>query len=424
MITRSLLHHVTITDRGFCRFWASGLLLLIGVTWPLWFSRLHDSYPSVPLLPIPAAMLPMALLIGCGCSLALVCSLAWIAIGKGSRNSWLACASMLLIGFLIDQHRIQPWAYQSFFYGIMFAFIPVESWKRWMRPLIVSIYAFSALGKLDAQFLNTVGRDFVEMLTDYLPGTLSEQAQRNRVILSASLPIAELLIAGSLCFVRLRFFGSISAIAMHLSLIAILGPWAKNHSLGVLIWNALLIGQHVYLIGANENANLKTLTSPVLQGRFGIDKLKMRLVGLLWIIAITAPTLERQGYWDHWTSWSLYSPHTSRARIELHQSVFHELNDLQQASLIADHDLDQWQEISLGDWSLSSRGVPVYPQSRYQLELAAIIASQLNTADGIRVKLQSVSDRRTGGRREELLLNLQEINQARRNFWLHPQPNS
>lgn len=423
MITQSLLHHVTtITDRGFSRFWASGLLLLIGVTWPLWFPRLRDLYPSVPLVPIPAAMLPMALLIGFVCSLALVSSLAWIAIGKGGRNLWLVCASMLLIGFLIDQHRIQPWAYQSFFYGIMFAVIPVEGWKRWIRPLIVSIYAFSALGKLDAQFLNTVGRDFVEMLTNYLPGNLSEQAQRNRVILSAVLPITELLIAGSLCFVRLRFFGSIAAIAMHLSLIAILGPWAKNHSLGVLIWNALLIGQHVYLIGGNEHAGHET--SPVLQGRFGIEKLKMRLVGSLWLIAITAPTLERQGYWDHWTSWSLYSPHTSRARIELHQSVFHELNDLQQTSLIGDHDLDQWQEISLGDWSLSSRGVPVYPQSRYQLELATIIASQLKTTDGIRVKLQSVSDRRTGGRREELLLNLQEINQARGNFWLRPQPSS
>ena len=132
--------------------------------------------------------------------------------------------------------------------------------------------------------------------------------------------------------------------------------------------------------------------------------------------------MERQGYWDHWTSWSLYSPHTSRAKIELHQSVVGNLDHFQRISLMPDNDFDQWQEINLSEWSLSTRGVPVYPQARYQLELAAIIASGLSDTHGVRVKLQGVSDRRTGRRREELLFNLHEINQARRQFWLHPKP--
>ena len=412
----------TISGRRFSRAWASGLLLLIGVSWRLWFPNAKDSYPSVPLLPITETMLPAILQFGSICSFVLVACLAWIALGKEFHKAWIVSSLMLLICFLSDQHRIQPWAYQSFFYGIMFGLIPIESWKHWMRPFIVSIYAYSALGKFDAQFLNTVGNDFVEVVITKLPSIVAESAQNHQVTISTILPITELLVAGSLCIVTLRIYGSMAAIAMHLSLIAILGPWAKNHSWGVLIWNALLIAQHLYLISACIHAPRSQTSSPSPQGVSSNTKRREVIIGLLWIIAISAPTMERQGYWDHWTSWSLYSPHTSRAKIELHQSVVGNLDHFQRISLMPDNDFDQWQEINLSEWSLSTRGVPVYPQARYQLELAAIIASGLSDTHGVRVKLQSVSDRRTGRRREELLFNLHEINQARRQFWLHPKP--
>ena len=41
-----------------------------------------------------------------------------------------------------------------------------------MLPLAVSIYAYSALGKFDAQFLNTVGKELIEFAGSFLPWKL------------------------------------------------------------------------------------------------------------------------------------------------------------------------------------------------------------------------------------------------------------
>ena len=140
----------------------------------------------------------------------------------------------------------------------------------------------------------------------------------------------------------------------------------------------------------------------------------------LWVWVLIAPSLERIGYWDHWTSWSLYSPHTSRARIEIHQSGFEKLDESILESLSPDHDGDQWYELDLSLWSLSERGVPIYPQARYQLEIAAYISARYDFFDELRVKLQGISDRRTGRRDEKRYFNAKEIQSARTLFWLHP----
>ena len=84
-----------------------------------------------------------------------------------------------------------------------------------------------------------------------------------------------------------------------------------------------------------------------------------------------------------------------------------------------DHDGDQWRELDLSEWSLKVRKVPIYPQARYQLGLASQLAASLNLSDALRVKLQSVSDRRTGNRNEQLLLNEKEIERDLGAFWLH-----
>ena len=141
---------------------------------------------------------------------------------------------------------------------------------------------------------------------------------------------------------------------------------------------------------------------------------------LIIVAAIAAPLLERRGYWDHWTSWSLYSPHTSHVDIELHQSAIDRLSPVLQTFLLDDTDHDGWQVLDLGSWSLATRRVPVYPQARYQLALAAELSHQYGLTDEIRARLLGVSDRWSGKREQLMMRNRNEIEAATEAFWLLP----
>lgn len=407
-------------DQAFSSFWALGLMILIAASWRLWFPITESAYPMIPLLPIPNTILGGLNVLGIIASTVLIVALFQCVISRGNSTWWMIVSISLLICFLSDQHRLQPWAYQSFLYSMLFGTLQSDKWKKWMLPIIVSIYAYSAAGKYDAQFFHTVGNEMIGFMGRVSPFELPILSSEYRHIFVAIFPTSEILIALLLIFKRSRAPASIAAICMHLSLIAILGPWGKNHSFGVLLWNAMLIGQHLYLITCSRLKQRAGQADSNPSSVSGYNSKRIPVLFCTWTIVLVAPCLERTGFWDHWTSWSLYSPHTSRARIEFHQSVVNSLGKLQRQALISDDDQDQWYEIDLGTWSLAERSVPVYPQARYQLDLAHHLAQDLKLENEIRVKLQGVSNRKTGERIEERLLNLKEIKNARKQFWLHP----
>ena len=138
------------------------------------------------------------------------------------------------------------------------------------------------------------------------------------------------------------------------------------------------------------------------------------------LFALVMPIFERTGYWDHWLSWALYAPHNSRVEVEIHRSGIELLPTAAGEFVEQDLDGDGWHALSLDRWSLASLGVPIYPQARYQLGLAVALAQQSGLDQQIRAQLRSVSDRHTGERAEQRLLNLGELRAARDGFWLLP----
>ena len=58
------------------------------------------------------------------------------------------------------------------------------------------------------------------------------------------------------------------------------------------------------------------------------------------VAALVLPLSERSGYWDHWLSWALYSPHNSRAEIQIHQSAVDQLPQIAATYLMPDDDAD------------------------------------------------------------------------------------
>lgn len=387
----------------FPRLWAGFVLLLLVASYPLWFSiGAASEYPSVSLVNvnIPVAAGPAVILIGA--------LLAVIVAPNRLRWSWWLVAVCLGCSFLIDQHRLQPWAYQTAIYACVFAALRPTAARSWLIPLAASVYIYSAAGKFDYQFAHTVGQDFLSTALDPFGGIPADWDSSLRAKVALAFPTLELAAGLGLLVPVTRRYAAMLAMLMHASLLWMLGPWGLVHSLGVLVWNTALIAQGYFLFIAcvpeQPSEESQSVTAPLACG--------------LVVAALLAPLTERWGYWDHWPSWALYAPHNSRVDVEVHQSVIARLPGSLQPFVEDDTNADRWHELETADWSLGVRKVPIYPQARYQLALADRLAARYTLKDGIRLRKRSQSDRWTGRRREQQWLGEQEIKRALEQFWL------
>jgi hypothetical protein len=150
------------------------------------------------------------------------------------------------------------------------------------------------------------------------------------------------------------------------------------------------------------------------------------VVGAVVVMAIVMPLFERSprnetyGFWDHWLSWSLYSPHTSRVAIQVHGSQVDSLPPGARRFANRSAADDGWFDLRIDRWSLAELSVPVYPQARFQLGVAHEMARGLESPSAIRIKIRGVSDRRTGVRKETWAIGLSEIRRQVRRHWFLP----
>lgn len=403
----------------FPRVWGSMLLVLVAVTHPLWFATgASVEFPRVPLV----SALPDAAVFGRGLSIVLVASLLLvIAAPRRLRFAWWFVSASLCASFLFDQHRLQPWAFQSAIYGLVFAAMDPAAARRWLIPVAASVYVYSALGKFDFQFAHTVGQDFLHAVTRPLGGLPDSVDFVSRIKLALLFPACELIAGIGLLPRRTRMVAGVVVMLMHAALVGLFSRFALDHSTGVVVWNILLLVQAYLLIIRPEWQRRKRDETGALPSQGEHRKGPATwLVRAVIVFVLAAPLFERAGYWDHWTSWSLYSPHTSRAKIELHQSAIERLDRSIRPFVLRDADGDGWHDLVIEQWSLDSRGVPIYPQGRYQLALAEALARQFQLDDEIRVRLRSVSDRRSGQRDEKRLLGREEVRKELEKFWLTP----
>jgi hypothetical protein len=398
------------------------LLVLLAVTFPLWLGS--SDMPSIPLVDVgirlPGFVSAITFIV-------LLAGLLGVVIAPDRcRKVWWVVAGCLGVCFLLDQHRLQPWAYQSAIYALLFACMSPQRARRYLIPLAASVYLYSAAGKFDYQFMHTVGQDFLQTITRPLGGLPDRFDDSLRARLTLIFPAAEFAIGLGLLFRVSRRGAAAGVMLMHVSLILVLGPWGLDHSTGVLVWNGLLILQAYLLMfrspshdGKDARENIPSPGEP--NRRPARASVASFLVSGVVLVALMAPLLERRGYWDHWTSWSLYSPHTSRVEIEVHQSAVDRLPPALQPLVAQDSGDDGWQQVEIGRWSLESRRVPIYPQARYQLALAAQIARRAPLDREIRARLRGVADRWSGRRDEVFLLGRGEIERGLQRFWLTSQ---
>lgn len=391
------------------------------VTYRLWLPPTWTQtgfYPAIPFFDVPTPLITwvsMGLLPIMAFALAVIFA-SHQRVGL-DRCVWFTIACALALGFLTDQHRLQPWAYQSFLYACWFVLLPTRWWRPAFRTLTISIYFFSSIGKLDYQFLHTVGQEFLDVISGWLFLDATQWSEQSRVITASAFPLSELAVACLLMLRPTRLLGGCLAIGMHATLIVLLSPLGLDHSLGVLAWNAVLAGQAYWLFIHREGeqpAATEQAEEPI-----RLRSIRLMIAAVLMLLALTLPLTERRGrtdpthwHWDHWLSWSLYSPHNSRVQVEIYRSVASELPPPIRATLVENRHDAAWYVLDLGKLSLEARGVPVLPQARYQLKLAIAIAKRQGWTHQVRAILRSTSDRRSGEREERWMNRLRAMEDA------------
>ena len=231
------------------RLIAAALLLLIVATWPLWTPP--QPLPQIPWLAI-AARLPPAWDWIALAAIAAGALLQFDPRGRGTVCGAALMSSGLAAALLVDQQRLQPWAYEYLLVTAILALQPRAAGLRCCRWLIISIYAWSAVSKLDAAYLATNGRDLLFGLLQSFglqPGGWGDGGFRVGPLL---FPLGELAVALSLAIPRFRRIGLVLSAGMHLLLLWVLGPFGLRHEPAVLIWNAAFIPQNWLLFRAAQ----------------------------------------------------------------------------------------------------------------------------------------------------------------------------
>ena len=199
-----------------------GLIAGLLLSPKLWLTA--RNYPLTPVLetlrPIPPPFDSMVFA-------AMLVLLVLIAVIPRAR--WLIAAFVLVaIGYaLFDQSRWQPWFYQYLFMLIAIGLSKPDSAIQICRLIVASIYFWSGVQKFNPAFLDETFQWMVQPMVGSMPvGGLAFAA-----------PVMESAIAIGLLTRRFRNAAVVVALAMHVFILASIGPFGHNHNRVVWPWN-------------------------------------------------------------------------------------------------------------------------------------------------------------------------------------------
>ena len=373
---------------GLTRWLAVGVLALVASTWKLWTPQ--EVFPQVPLIRA-ACDWPGWLDWGC-LAVLVVSALTMLFVARRGwlgRGLCLGLAVSLSVFFVLDQHRLQPWAWQFFLLAVLLSLADDETARRGWRWLVIGIYFWSAVSKLDYTFCHEQGPALLEGLRHAmgLRGMPNPWTEALDVVGSFGIALSELGVAVLLAWPRARWLGLWAATIIHVALLAALGPLGLNHSLGVLLWNVFFLVQNWLLFRATSAERPfadETFFAQFCQwwrdlATWPASRTNRLALGTV-LVAMTWPILEPLGYCDHWLAWAVYSARAETVHISTNtfDTGIGGFVDRKRPRLGVQLDL---HTLRIGEWSLAALGVPAYPNERFQLGVASAVLLKLQPSD-------------------------------------------
>ncbi len=409
--------------RAFEKTLLAAELILLAVTWKLWTPQ--TAFPQVPLIgwtrDIPVS------LEWCG-GLLLVGALAVGLLAESERASrWaMALAAVAMLGLIaVDQLRLQAWAWQFLLLALAWTALPSREAWGWLRLLAISLYVFSALSKLNPEFLATLGPRFVEQGLQFVGLSMASWSDGLRTAVVLALPLGELLVGVGLVWPAARRWAVLAAVLMHALLIAVLSPWGMKHSAGVLVWNLFFIAQVILLFGgrAEQGSTAQVDQDPVSGERTTLRARGTRgFARVLLGLAVVLPIVEPWGWWDAWPSWGLYSARNERTEVYLSAENVSRLKGPVRRFVDEAADEAGERRLRLDAWCLDALGVPITPQHRQQLGVVRGLADRfLLSPEGVRCVRVGAASYGTGERRRQEVRG-DDLRESAGQFWLGAAP--
>lgn len=347
-------------------------LLLIIATQRLWTGTARD-VPAIPL----TAWSPPGWFEGVSL-IAVLGGATELLVPRGIarlRRGGLLLALGYLGLFLGDQARMQPWTWQFMLLGWALALVEGREVVAAARWLTISVYLYSAWSKLDAAFPGEIGAWLLSPLMNVF-GTRPTWSTPGATWPAWLLPLGELVTGLALAAPRTRAVGVWLSLAMHLTLLGLLGPWGLNHSWGVLGWNAFFLAQNWRLFGTGPRIDPPSAGTSTKASRATGARFETWLWRTIFAAALIAPAGHAWGLVDPWLAWAVYAPPLEKPTLWLNADDVARLPPHQQRFCAAPRWIEDptWSagevEFDLGRWSLETLGVPVHPGPGYRRALA------------------------------------------------------
>ncbi|MCA9079417.1 MAG: hypothetical protein KDA58_02615 [Planctomycetaceae bacterium] len=428
-----------------CRLLCGASLVLLGVTRAIWGS--YNPLPSIPWFA-PGTLVPRWLdwLLLSGLLLCLVSNLLLPTAALPTRRRWLLLTLAWGAVMLLDQNRAQPWTWEFWLIASASAALPAVQSRRVIQGLIISIYFYSAVSKIDAEFLYGLGPLLASGLCKPFGLDLLHWTPLSQQVAAAMLPAGELLIAALLCTRRWRSWGSYGSLAMHGGLILALGPCGLNHEWGVLCWNVYFIAQNLLLFrqddaaidrGASDVVSVRPQASSGVphdspnRAEFHRDALRQQEFGRSdatpasqrcntspWSVTATCvlavitlyPALEWFGWCDPWPAWAVYSHRPIHVRPLVHLDAVHQFPESIRRWIGPPEPLTDWCPLPLDSVSFSETHTPLYPEGHYRAALFVALADHAGVAsEHLMLHVNFPPQRWTRARSETTLRGREEI---------------
>ncbi len=270
----------------------------------------------------------------------------------GARWFWAWIAVVFLALVLLNQHRLQVWVIHLIASGLILSWSIRGRARSRLQWFVISLYAWSALSKLDVGFVEGPGRMLWSGLlrAGQLDAALMPDAA-NRFA-PWMMPLGELAAALALGFSSTRRLGLWLSGAMHGCLLLAVGPLGLGHEAGVQLWNVVFLAQNFLLFVRGQASGAESFPSGL------PDKLVAVLTGVLMLM----PAFQPWGYWDVWPSWAVYSTRGGWTTVFVHQDDVARMPTGVQPFVGSPLPLSDWRPVDIDAWSLKTLRCPVYPQ--------------------------------------------------------------
>jgi len=353
-------------------FWLKATALIafcvgLAISSPLWIGP--RSYPPVPVWGgLPPLGHPLDYVLYAG-----LFALAAAALLSPRPQKFIAAFVAIVFVFCLgDQTRWQPWV---FLYSFMLAGLALFSWRsedrvgrqaalNMARLIIALTYVFSGLQKFNWRFVDVEFSVLTSPITDFVPA----MAMPLHYVAMAA-PVIQLGFGIGLLTSRFRRVSLVLAVAMHVFILAMLGPLGQNWNTIVWPWTAAMAAFDLLLFSGKDDFSAREIF------RFERNWYHAAMLALFGLL----PLLSFGNRWDSYLSSALYAGNITEAWIYASDRGYDSVPDGPRRFFR--RTFDNTHELNFQQWAVEELNVPPYPEVRLFMAIARDLCARQHTPD-------------------------------------------